>query len=260
MIERTAIGAALALLVASAAWQTRSLTGRGAALAALVGTLAVAAGWRYGILLILFFVASTALSRIGAARKAVRVRGIIEKRGARDARQVLANGGVFAIAAAGSLLFSNDAWSAAAVGALAAATADTWGTEIGGLMRGAPRLITTWREVPAGTSGAVSAGGLAATAAGAAFIAAAALSLGWPLADAGAGFAGGIAGAIADSLAGATVQERRRCENCAMDTEQHVHVCGTATIRTRGLAWLENDAVNLLSSAVGAAVAISIAA
>lgn len=260
MIERTAIGAGLALLVAGAAWKTRSLTATGAALAALMGTLAVAAGWRYGILLILFFVASTILSRIGSARKASRVRGIIAKRGSRDARQVFANGGVFALAIAGSLLVPHEAWSVAALGALTAATADTWGTEIGGLARGAPRLLTTWQPVPAGTSGAVSAAGLAATVAGAAFIAAAVWSLGWPMPWAVAALAGGVAGALTDSLAGATVQERRRCDACGMDTEQRVHVCGSPTVRTGGLAWLENDAVNLLATAIGAAMAVSIAA
>jgi uncharacterized protein (TIGR00297 family) len=252
-------GAALATLVASAAWRTQALTGSGAVLAACVGTLAVAAGWRWGILLILFFVASSILSSAGSARKAERVRGIVAKSGARDARQVVANGAAFAVASAGWLLWPHEAWTAAALGALAAVTADTWGTEIGGLARGSPRLITTWRHVPAGTSGAVSAEGAAATVAGAALIAAAGALLGWRVEVAVAAFLGGVAGAAADSLVGATLQERRRCPSCATDTEQRTHVCGAVTMAAGGLAWLENDAVNLLSSVVGAAVAVSVA-
>jgi uncharacterized protein (TIGR00297 family) len=259
VIERTIAGAVLATLVAGVGWRARALTGAGAVLAACVGTLAVAAGWRWGILLILFFVASSGLSRVGSGRKAAQMRGIVAKAGARDTRQVMANGGVFAAAAAGSLIWPHEAWSAAALGALAAVTADTWGTEIGGLARGAPRLITTWREVPPGTSGAVSIAGVVATVLGAAFIATCAALLGWGVGQAAAALVGGVAGAIADSLVGASVQERRRCTACAMDTEQRIHLCGATTVVIGGLVWLENDAVNLLSSAVGAAVALTLA-
>jgi uncharacterized membrane protein len=44
-----------------------------------------------------------------------------------------------------------------------------------------------------------------------------------------------------------------------MDTEQRIHLCGATTVVIGGLVWLENDAVNLLSSAVGAAVALTLA-
>jgi uncharacterized membrane protein len=94
--------------------------------------------------------------------------------------------------------------------------------------------------------------------AGAAFIAIAAVLLGWSLAGGVALFAGGLAGAAADSLLGATVQERRRCSGCGLDTEQHIHSCGAATRHAGGLAWLENDAVNLISSVVGAFVSASL--
>jgi uncharacterized protein (TIGR00297 family) len=257
VIERIIGGALLAAVIAGLAWRARALTGTGAVLAATIGTLAVAAGWRWGILLILFFVTSSGLSRVGSARKAARVRGIVAKGGARDALQVMANGSVFSIAALGSLLWPHELWGVIALGALAAVTADTWGTEIGGLARGAPRLVTTWRRVPPGTSGAVSAAGMVATALGGAFIAACALLLGWSPYHAAAALVGGVAGAGADSLVGASVQERRRCMACAMDTEQRTHLCGAPTVIVGGLAWLENDAVNLLSSVVGAAVAFS---
>jgi uncharacterized protein (TIGR00297 family) len=258
VIERVALGAALAAAVGGVGWKARVLTTSGAVVAAVIGTLAVAAGWRLAVLIILFFGASSALTRAGAARKAERVRGIVVKGGERDARQVLANGGVFALATLGALAVGGELWMVAAAGALAASTADTWGTEIGTLARGAPRLVTTWRKVPAGTSGAVSLAGVLATASGAAFIALFAALLGWSPPGAGAVFAGGLAGAAADSLLGATVQERRRCSACGLDTEQHTHSCGTATQHAGGLAWLENDAVNLISSAVGAAVSASI--
>ena len=68
---------------------------------------------------------------------------------------------VFALAAALSTRHGNvEAWQAIGAGAIAAATADTWSTEIGTVLGGTPRhLITTGREVPPGTSGGVTIAG-----------------------------------------------------------------------------------------------------
>ncbi len=66
---------------------------------------------------------------------------------------------------------------------------------------------------------------------------------------------GGVAGASADTLLGAVAQQRRRCDHCGTDTEQLQHECGHPTRQIGGASWLDNDLVNLLSTAVGAAVA-----
>jgi uncharacterized protein (TIGR00297 family) len=69
-------------------------------------------------------------------------------------------------------------WGWVVVAILAAATADTWATEIGGLW--GKRAYTLWpvREVPPGTSGAVSVAGLLAALAGAVSISGLGLLLG----------------------------------------------------------------------------------
>jgi uncharacterized membrane protein len=108
--------------------------------------------------------------------------------------------------------------------------------------------------VPPGTSGAVTAAGSLALAAGALATAATTLAFGLPAAAAAGALAGGVAGAWADTLAGAVAQERRRCDRCGEDTEQRVHVCGTPTRLRGGLAGLGNDGVNGLCTVVGAAV------
>lgn len=125
-------------------------------MAAVMGAVAVGAGWGWGALLIAFFVASSALSRIGATERSVRTSAVVEKAGARDAVQVAANGGLFTLAAVGQLIWPHHHWMALAVGALAAAASDTWATEVGTLARRPPRMLVGWRPVPAGTSGAVS--------------------------------------------------------------------------------------------------------
>lgn len=189
---------------------------------------------------------------MGEEAKARRTGGVAAKGGARDATQVLANGGVYAIAALASLVRPGDVPAAVALGALAAATADTWGTEVGTLSGGTPRLVTTWRPAPAGTSGAVSAAGSLATLAGALFIGGAALLLGWRGAPVAAGVTGGIMGAATDSILGATLQARRWCDACAMPTERTVHTCGATTRPAGGIAWLDNDRVNLAAVVAGA--------
>jgi uncharacterized membrane protein len=92
-------GLALAALISVVARRARSLSSSGAVAATVVGTLAVVAGWSWGGLLIVYFAASTALSRLGKASKERRTASIIAKVGARDATQVLANGALFAAAA-----------------------------------------------------------------------------------------------------------------------------------------------------------------
>ena len=248
-------GALLATAIALAAWRARSLSASGAVAACCVGTAAIAGGWAFGTMLIAYFVISSVLSRVGRAGKEARSGGVIEKGGARDAVQVAANGGIFAACALLSLS-GGASWPLAAAGALAAATADTWATEIGMLSRGAPRSALTWRPVPPGTSGGMSAGGTLAMIAGASFIALLSRSLG--LSAAPPVLAAGVAGALVDTVLGATFQEQRFCDACERSTERRIHDCGAATRQAGGMRWLRNDAVNFAASATGAITAATL--
>jgi len=254
-MERLALGLVVATCISLSARWARSLTSSGAVAATIVGTLAVGAGWTWGALLILYFVSSTLLSRMGRARKEIRMAPIVAKTGGRDAVQVLANGGLFATAAALSLIHPDIRWIALGAGSLAASAADTWATEVGTLAAGEPRSILGWRRVPTGTSGAVSVPGSLAMIAGAVFVAMMTVVLGWTVQLALWIAVGGVAGAVLDSLLGATVQVRRWCEQCARETERPTHDCGATTRRARGVEWMDNDIVNFLSSAAGGILA-----
>jgi uncharacterized protein (TIGR00297 family) len=244
----------------------------GAIAACIVGgTILGFGGWVPAILLVFFFASSSALSFVRASdpRKR-RAAETFEKGGKRDAAQVIANGGVAALLAFLSYFADLSVLpilGAAFVGALAEATADTWATEIGVLSRQQPRLITTGRPVPAGTSGAITvlgtgAGDLGALATGiVAALASAVLLLGSdveyarPLVIVVAALVGGTVGMLFDSLLGATLQASYFCPLCQKPTESRVHHCGTPTELVHGLPWLNNDLVNLLSTAMGAVVA-----
>lgn len=184
-------------------------------------------------------------TRIGR-RKKERL-GTAEARRGRTASQIAANLGlaslvsfpifqswlldspVFARAAFGSVPFL-----AISLAALAEAAADTVSSEIGQVFGGRPRMITTLRLAEPGTDGAIT---LAGTAAG--ILAAAVVSglgvfaLQGSLAMFGISIAGAVFGLFFDSLLGGTLERR---------------------------GWLNNDAVNFLSTASAAAFALAVLA
>ncbi len=255
MIARAALGLAAALIIAFLSKRAGALSRSGARAAVGVGTVCAAAGWDWALLLMAFFLPAATISRLGSATKDARTSDILAKRGERDWAQVLANGGIFSVAAGFSLVSESPVWMAIGAGALAAAAADTWGTELGTLAGGEPRRLGTLQRVPAGTSGAVSGVGLAATLLGAALTAAAIWALGWPRWVPPAALVGGVAGALGDSVLGATLQARRRCPACDRATEREVHGCGERTVHDGGVRWMNNDAVNVLATLIGATVA-----
>lgn len=256
-VERGALGAIAAAGIAVAAWRVGALSRSGAAAAVVVGAAATVAGWNWGALLIIYFLAGTIVSRIGRSQKERRTGGVVAKGGARDATQVVANGGVFA-ACALCIPFGIAHAGAAAVGALAASLADTFATEIGTLLGGIPRSVRGLRRVPVGTSGGISGAGTLGMVAGAAFVGGAAILLGVSALFAIVTLAG-MAGAIVDSLLGATVQERRWCPTCESASERRIHTCGTATLLAGGREWMNNDTVNFLATFTGAGVAAVLA-
>jgi len=257
VVIRAVIGAVVALGVVAVSRRAHALSTSGAVAAVIVGTLAVAAGWSWGALLFSMFVAASALSKAGNGQKAARLAAIVEKGSERDAYQVLANGGVFCAAALGQIISPSPVWLAMAAGALAASSADTWATEVGTMSAVDPISIITGKRVPPGTSGGITLVGTAASVAGALFIAVVAALAAWPTSFAAIAV-GGSVGALADSVLGGTLQERRWCDLCSKETERLVHSCGTKTRLVGGLAGLNNDAVNAACSGIGALVALAL--
>ena len=253
---RALLGLLLAAGISLLAWRTHALAPGGAVAATIVGAICATAGWDWAILLIAFFLTSTMIGRIQRERRVARTGRIVAKGGARDAGQVLANGGVFAAAALGYALSPSPAWLAAGAGALASASSDTWATEIGSLAEGDPVHVVTRQRVMSGTSGAVSGAGTLAALGGSLFIGLVAALLLWPSSVVIATVVGGFVGSLADTVLGAAVQVRRWCDRCDSATEQTLHVCGAATRVVGGVRWIDNDTVNLLSVLVGAAAAL----
>jgi uncharacterized protein (TIGR00297 family) len=113
--------------------------------------------------------------------------------------------------------------------ALAEAAADTLSSELGEVLGGEPRLLTTFRRVPAGTDGAISLAGSLAGLTGAIVVAAvASFALGFTAAQAAIVAFAAVVGFFVDSFLGAVLERR---------------------------GWLNNDAVNFLSTLASALLA-----
>ncbi|MGH2568215.1 MAG: DUF92 domain-containing protein, partial [Bacteroidota bacterium] len=249
--KQLSIGAALGVFVGVASYYTRLLAASGAVATFILSSLLYGiGGWKWTVPIVAFFLLSSLLSRVGRRKKSA-LEDMFEKTGTRDYAQVFANGGVAGILVVLSYFFRDIDFYSLYLGSVAAATADTWATEIGLLARQEPLLITTFKRVSRGVNGGVTLVGLIAGAVGAAVIGLSAQA--W---TSGADFMmkiviAGVVGGLVDSLFGATVQAQYRCEVCQTATERTSHH-DTPTTLVRGYRRINNDTVNWICAATGA--------
>jgi uncharacterized protein (TIGR00297 family) len=249
-------GLAFALLIALVSYRARFLTLGGAAAQFVLGfVLLGVGGWQWTVPMAVFFVLSSLLSKTKKEHRSS-IELLFAKSSRRDAWQVFANGGVAGIIVLADRMFPSSSWYIAYLGSVAAATADTWGTEIGTHSRSAPRLILSLQPTEVGRSGGVT---LLGTAMG--FVGAIVIYLtGVPWLEpsyhqlAIAVALGGMTGSLIDSLLGASVQIQFKCARCGKLTERSEH-CGVRANRWSGWAHVTNDVVNLACTTFGAIVA-----
>jgi uncharacterized protein (TIGR00297 family) len=252
------LGLSLSALIAAFAFWRGSLTRSGAFGAMVIGALVFGVGgFAWGVLLVAFFVTSSALSHYKERAKEPLAEKF-QKGHRRDLGQVLANGGAGALGALVYALDPQPIFFVAFVGAMATVNADTWATELGVLSKAPPRLITTGRVVPVGTSGGVTWFGTFIALCGALLIGIIAAPFSNLLILLISSISG-LLGSLFDSLLGATVQAIYFCDHDQKETEARVHRCGNATRLIRGWRWLDNDWVNFFASVAGSAIAICIA-
>ena len=208
------IGGLLTLAFAALARSMRGVTNSGALAGAVISFLLYLGGGPGAFAaLITVFGLTWITTRIGYQRKLKL--GTAERRDGRKASQVVANLGVAAACSALSLARPNRAlFLLAMVAALSEAAADTVSSELGQAFGDRPRLITTWRAVPAGTDGGVSLIGTLAGAVAAGIVSLVCVLGGllprpWLPISMGAA----VFGMIADSLLGATLERRNMVNN-----------------------------------------------
>lgn len=253
------LGLLLSSLIGGLAYQRRLLTRSGMMGAVVTGTLTLTAGLSWALVLIAFFISSSALSRFGEQQKS-QAREQFDKGERRDGWQVFANGGVGTFLAVLYLLTDEKLLWLPYLASFATMNADTWATEIGTMSRQSPRLITSFKKVDSGTSGAVTVLGTMASLAGAFFI----------------GLVGGLlnpfshpvlsvlvmvtlaglVGSLCDSLLGATVQALYWCADHQKLTEKSVCKDGIPAEHRKGIRWVNNDVVNFSATVSGSLIGL----
>jgi len=232
-----------------AAYKVQSLNAGGTATAFVMGIFIFGAGGVQWITPILtFFILSSLLSKLG--KKSAET---TQKSSNRDVLQVLANGGIPMIIAIVNFFQSFDLAYIMFLGAIAAATADTWATEIGFFSKKDPRHILNFKTVEKGTSGGVTLLGFVGSIFGAGVIAligravtGGAVSVEWIL-------VAGFVGSFVDSVLGGSVQAMFKCSVCNKETEKRMH-CQMHTSHLKGFKWLDNDGVNFVNTIVGVVI------
>lgn len=207
---RMALAVAVDLTFALLAWQLRAASRSGAAMGFVLGVLVYLGwGWKSFLILLAFFVLASASTRLGYNTKLAR--GVAEARaGARSWREALANLGPGAFFSILVIITHHErAFLAAFVAAFAEAAGDTVSSEIGQWLAADAWLVTKFRKVPAGESGAVSLPGSLAGLAAAVLIAGLGRALGLvTIGGAGLALAAAVTGNLVDSLLGATLERR----------------------------------------------------
>ncbi len=251
----TLLGAGIALV----AWRLRMLALSGAVVTFLLATVIFGiGGWKWTLPIFAFFILSSVLSKWRKNQKRS-FEAMFEKSGTRDAGQVAANGGIAGLLILIWYVTMDERVYFLYLAALAVVTADTWGTEIGVLSKSQPRSILSFRKVAPGSSGGVSVLGTAGGALGAFIVVLTALPFtpGMELSAAAVLALVGVFGSASDSILGATVQAQYRCVNCGAVTERRRH-CDASSPLIRGKNWINNDAVNVLSTLAGLLLAAAL--
>jgi len=239
---------------------TRTLDFHGMVAGLIVGSAVLfLGGWEWFALLLVFFVLSGIAThyKYEQKRRMGFTEGVI---GARGWRNVVANGALSATLAVAYGVTSFKPFILAYLGAVSTSLADTLATELGLLNPYEPRLITRLRQrVPAGTSGAVSPYGEAATLFGAGVVSIAAWAMGFGGSGGSIipvlGLMGGFLGSTFDSLLGATIQAIYVCAVCGRRVEKPLH-CGRRASFVSGLRFIDNNVVNFLATLFGASSSV----
>ncbi len=144
------------------AYKAKVVRGSGLWSGFLIGfTVWIFAGWRYFVISLTFFVLAGMATKYKYEQK--KRRGVAEaKKGARGYGNVFGNGLVAMICAVLEGMYGGGYYLAGFLGAMASATSDTAGGEIGRLSKTPPVLITTFESVEPGTEGGITVLGEAA--------------------------------------------------------------------------------------------------
>ena len=259
------IGIIISVIIAIIAYNKKSLNRSGMITAILLGSLIFVLGGIIPFMLMLvFFISSSIISKIGKIKKR-NLDKIHEKGDERDFIQVIANGGIALICVLLFQITKDPKFLIASAVSFAASNSDTWASELGILSKGKTISIITGKRIEKGVSGGVSLLGtlsalLGSTVIGLSYTISYIITLGYDkniikilLLIILLGFLG----SIVDSVLGVTIQGHYIDESSGDVTEKKVN--GDRKNRLiSGYRFINNDMVNILSNLIVTAIFVLI--
>ncbi len=234
--------------------EKRALTKSGIVAACCIDLLLTASLGNGGFtVLLLFFALGVLTDKIKHREKATLLGGREEKGDCRDAWQVLANAGFPTVTAALFFATGQSVFLVMFIACMAEALGDTSASGIGVLSRRAFDLFRM-RPCERGMSGGMSPLGTGTAAFACVFLSAVGIWLfALPWTWLWLCVLGAFLGTLTDSMLGSLLQVKYRCAVCGKLTERRKH-CDTPTEHVGGLVFLNNDAVNAISSFMTACI------
>lgn len=247
----------ISIFVVGSIGYSRGMVNRSGLIAGIsVGSLFVlTGGYSAVVMLLTFFSLGSVFTKYKYSYK--KEIGAAEPRGgARDWRNVLSNLFFPSLSLYLHHITADRAYLLAFLSSISCSLADTLASELGPLDRRGPWMITSFRKVPHGTSGAISIVGTLSSFLGSFIIPLEALI--FSMIDSTALILSstlGFLSSIFDSLLGATLQAKFLCERDGSLVEDP-SLCDGRAARLSGLPWLDNHSVNLISTGFGFSIAL----
>lgn len=206
------------------------------------------------LILVIVFLGTVIASKIRKKERLQINKDTIEKSGQKDLFQIVANVGAGTITLILYGIYKEPFLLVVYASIMAESLADTLASDIGVLSSKNPINIITLKRSEPGISGNISFLGLASSFIGSFIIAIIFIIFNFNIKYLIIITLSGFLGALCDSILGATIQVKYKCQNCSKITEKKHH-CKKETIYYKGLKIINNDIVNLLSNIIAGLLA-----
>ena len=231
----------LSLLLGLIAYLKRALTMPALIFAVLFSTLITYFGGLTSFIILVVVFLGSIITKLFHKSKKSNKRKLI---------QIISNVGIGALSLIIYKFTSNDLYLLIYASVMTESLADTLASDIGVLSKSEPINILTLKKGERGLSGNISFLGLTSALIGSLLIGTIYyIGMDKSITSFIIIILSGFLGSLIDSILGASIQVKYKCTKCKKITERKEH-CGKKTNYYKGIKWIDNNLVNLLSNAI----------
>ena len=231
----------LSLLLGLIAYLKRALTMQALILAVSFSTLITYFGGLTSFIILVVVFLGSIITKLFHKNKKSNKRKLI---------QIISNVGIGVLSLIIYKFTSNDLYLLIYASVMAESLADTLASDIGVLSKSEPINILTFKKGERGLSGNISFLGLTSALIGSLLIGTIYyIGMDKSITSFIIIILSGFLGSLIDSILGASIQVKYKCTKCKKITERKEH-CGKKTNYYKGIKWIDNNLVNLLSNAI----------